>query len=124
MSTPSLFKYTLPVLRPWEKEGTRAHQHKQEGCPKTWYCNLTTEKQFYVGDITFFAPKDGNVYTKCKALHHISKTAKQSNERAAMIAFMIDKGYVPVKSKCFYELIRRTEEQCLPIGDNQWSGPG
>ena len=79
---------------------------------------------FYVGDVKF-TPPQYQYYGKRAVLKHISKTAKHSNERAAMIAFMIDQKWVPVKAKCFYELIRRTEEDRLPVGDeHEWGKVG
>ena len=63
-------------------------------------------------------------YRKREALRHISKTRRGSGERAAMIKFMIAEGYVPVKSKCLYDLVRDTEIHGLPVGDEKWSSVG
>jgi hypothetical protein len=62
--------------------------------------------------------------TKREALEEISKTRKRSRERAAMIKLMIAEGYVPVKAKCLYALIRDTEVKGLPVGDDKWGGVG
>lgn len=83
--------------------------------------------KFVIGNITFDPPHPllgGKQYSKREALRIISKTRKGSGERAAMIKFMIDEGYVPVKSKCFYDLIRDTEIRGLPVGDDNWNSVG
>ena len=84
----------------------------------------------YVGNIRFDLPRHKNAltgkreYTKREALLQISKTTKGSRERSVMIQYMIDKGHVPVKSKCLYKLVKRTEEDRLPVGDEKWKVRG
>ena len=81
-------------------------------------------EHFYVRGIMFFPPRDKKCYKKREALQQISYTVKHSEERGAMIRFMLRERLVPCSSKCLYDLIRRTEEDGHPIGDNEWSRPG
>ena len=50
-----------------------------------------------VGAVDFEMPFNGKVYTKREALRHIAKTTKASDERGAMIRFMVHRGYVFAK---------------------------
>ena len=78
----------------------------------------------HAGCAMFQLPLNGTTYGKREALNHISKTLKHSNERSAMIRFMVEKGYVPCTAKCLYELVRRTEVEGLPVGDDGWGSRG
>ena len=129
--TAPVSKPKLTVLHSWEKKDNDTVQYRNRhiyelGQPNHRYDSLDIkpDMRLYVGDVKFLLPEDGKMYKKREALYHISKTVRQSSERTAMISFMVDKGYVPVTSKCLRELIRRTEEKNLPVGDDEWSGPG
>ena len=79
-----------------------------------------------VGSVDFQMPRNtqSNVYTKREALHHIAKTTKGSDERGAMIRFMVQEGYVLCKEKCLTDLVRRVEVNHLPVGSDEWSKRG
>ena len=75
----------------------------------------------YVGNIQFRTPLDGMMYKKSEALGHIARTLKTSAERAAMIKYMVDEEFLPCSIKTLYDLVRRAEEDGVPIGDDEWS---
>ena len=54
------------------------------------------------------------------AAYNISKIVKYSDERGAMIKFMVDEGYVPCSAAYLYRLIKQVEEKHLAIG-GEWS---
>lgn len=80
----------------------------------------------WIGHTLFHEPDnwETNIYTKREALKHICNTVKYSDERGAMVNFMVNEGYVPCTKKCLYDLIKRTEEKHLPVGDDNWSKRG
>ena len=49
----------------------------------------------YAGDVRFETPKDERMYTTEKAVGHISCTARESSDRAAMIKYMVEEKLVP-----------------------------
>jgi len=79
-----------------------------------------------VGTVDFQRPRNtqSNVYTKREALRHIAKTKKGSEERGAMIRFMVQEGYVLCKEKCLTDLVRKVEVDHLPVGSDEWRKRG
>ena len=77
-----------------------------------------------VGAIDFEMPFSGKFYTKQEALRYIPKTTKASDERGAMIRFMVQGGYVLCKEKCLSDLVRRVEVDHLPVGSDKWGKQG
>lgn len=77
-----------------------------------------------VGNVYFHLPVNGKVYTKREALYWIAKTKKCSNERGAMMQFMVQEGYVPCQMNCLQELVRRTEVHRMPVGSDEWGRRG
>ena len=83
-----------------------------------------TDKLCKVGHIYFELPLNGKVYTKREALYWIAKTKKGSDERGAMMQFMVQEGYVLCGMNCLYELVRRTEVHRMPVGSDEWGRRG
>ncbi len=82
-----------------------------------------------VGNIVFHPPqylgRTVKTYDKRVALRYVSKTRKGSAERYAMMKYMVDEGFVPIKLKAFYKLVHNTEVKRLPVGDDKkWNGVG
>lgn len=81
------------------------------------------QRRFRLGSRFFLSPENGKEYTKYEALAKIHPTTKYSQERAAMIRFMVQKGYVPCTAKTVYKFVHQVEEEGLTVGYyDEWSG--
>ena len=88
-------------------------------CPRVFNVQLSNAVKITVGDPTV----DGrDQYTKREALYFVKQTVKGSEERGALIQFMVENKLVPNRT-ALYRLIR-TYEDGMAIGSNKWGAKG
>ena len=68
-------------------------------------------------------PVNGTQYTKLEALAHLTKTRKNSKERADLMRAMVNSSYAPTIPRFLQKLLKKHEDGELII-NNAWSGVG
>ena len=109
-------KRTVPFYR--DDRGGSYEWHRGI-CPRVFNVQLSNAVKITVGDPTV----DGrDQYTKREALYFVKQTVKGSEERGALIQFMVENELVPNRT-ALYRLIK-TNEDGIAIGSNEWGAKG